>query len=44
MRYNHIGIPTSGRFEGEIDLPHLRITVSDHALNPAPACASRSSK
>lgn len=34
MKYNHIGIPTSGRFEGEIDLPHLKITVSDHTNNP----------
>jgi hypothetical protein len=34
MKYNHIGIPTTERFEGEIDLPHLKITVSDHANNP----------
>ncbi|MFZ5516101.1 MAG: hypothetical protein ACOY90_05655 [Candidatus Zhuqueibacterota bacterium] len=34
MKYNHIGIPTSDRFEGEIDLPHLKITVSDHTNNP----------
>jgi hypothetical protein len=34
MKYNHIGIPTKGRFAGEIDLPHLKITVSDHANNP----------
>lgn len=34
MRFNHIGIPTTERFEGEIDLPHLKITVSDHANNP----------
>ncbi len=34
MRYNHIGIPTIARFDGEIDLPHLKITVSDHANNP----------
>lgn len=34
MRFNHIGIPTQGRFEGEIDLPHLRMTVSDHRDNP----------
>ena len=33
-RFNHIGIPTTGRFEGEIDLPHLKITVSDHQDNP----------
>ena len=34
MKFNHIGIPTSDRFEGEIDLPHLKITVSDHLDNP----------
>lgn len=33
-RFSHIGIPTTGRFEGEIDLPHLKITVSDHQDNP----------
>ena len=34
MKYNHLGIPTRSSFEGEIDLPHLQITVSDHADNP----------
>lgn len=34
MKYNHIGIPTTERFDGEIDLPHLKITVSDHTGNP----------
>ena len=34
MKYNHIGIPTTGRFAGEIDLPHLKMTVSDHENNP----------
>ena len=34
MKYNHIGIPTTARFDGEIDLPHLKITVSDHENNP----------
>lgn len=34
MKYNHLGIPTSCRFEGEIDLPHLKMTVSDHENNP----------
>ena len=34
MKYNHIGILTTERFKGEIDLPHLKITVSDHANNP----------
>jgi hypothetical protein len=34
VKFNHIGIPTSDRFDGEIDLPHLRVTVSDHQSNP----------
>ena len=34
MKYNHLGIPTSGPFEGEINLPHLKMTVSDHENNP----------
>jgi hypothetical protein len=34
MKFNHIGIPTTGRFPGEIPLPHLKLTVSDHANNP----------
>ena len=34
MKFNHIGIPTTDRFEGEIDLPHLKMSVSDHANNP----------
>jgi hypothetical protein len=34
MKFNHLGIPTKGRFEGEIDLPHLKMTVSDHENNP----------
>lgn len=34
MKYNHLGIPTAARFEGEIDLPHLKMTVSDHENNP----------
>lgn len=34
MKYNHIGIPTTSIFEDEIDLPHLKITVSDHESNP----------
>jgi hypothetical protein len=34
MKYNHVGIPTSGSFEGEIQLPHLKVTVSDHENNP----------
>ena len=34
MKFNHIGIPTTERFEGEIDLPRLKVTVSDHQSNP----------
>jgi hypothetical protein len=34
MKYNHVGIPTTEHFEGEIDLPHLKLTVSDHENNP----------
>ncbi|HEY3649824.1 MAG TPA: hypothetical protein VGL33_17785 [Streptosporangiaceae bacterium] len=34
MKFNHIGIPTAGSFDGEIPLPHLKITVSDHQANP----------
>ena len=33
MKFNHIGIPTQDRFDGEIDLPHLKMTVSDHENN-----------
>ena len=34
MRFDHVGIPTTGSFPGEIPLPHLKITVSDHQDNP----------
>lgn len=34
MKYNHLGIPTMHMFNGEIDVPHLKITVSDHENNP----------
>jgi virulence-associated protein VagC len=34
MKFDHIGIPTHERFAGEIPLPHLKITVSDHQNNP----------
>jgi hypothetical protein len=34
MKYNHIGIPTTSRFDGEIPLPQLQVTVSDHQNNP----------
>jgi hypothetical protein len=34
LKYNHIGIPTTSRFDGEIPVPHLQVTVSDHQNNP----------
>lgn len=34
MKFNHIGIPVTGKFGGEIDIPHLKMTVSDHENNP----------
>lgn len=34
MKYDHLGIPTTSRFAGEIELPHLKMTVSDHQNNP----------
>jgi hypothetical protein len=34
MKFNHIGIPTDAHFDGEIDLPHLKVTVNDHQDNP----------
>ena len=34
MKFNHIGIPTTDSFDGEIALPHLGMTVSDHKNNP----------
>ena len=34
MKFDHIGIPTTHRFDGEIELPHLQMTVSDHQDNP----------
>jgi hypothetical protein len=34
LKFHHLGIPTRERFEGEIDIPHLKITVSDHLNNP----------
>lgn len=34
MKFNHVGIPTTERFDGEIPLPHLQVTVSDHQDNP----------
>ncbi len=28
MKYNHVGIPTTAHFDGEIPLPHLKVTVA----------------
>ena len=33
MKFSHIGIPTKEPFDGEIDLPLLKMTVSDHENN-----------
>jgi len=33
VKFNHIGIPTAERFNGEIPIPHLKMTVSDHRNN-----------
>ena len=30
MKFSHVGILRTTGFEGKIDLPHLRVTVSDH--------------
>jgi hypothetical protein len=34
VKFNHVGIPTTEPFDGEISLPHLRLTCSDHQSNP----------
>ena len=34
MSGNSVGIPTVSSFDGEIPLPHLKVTVSDHLDNP----------
>lgn len=34
MKFNHLGIPKQEIFEGGIDLPDLKMTVTDHASNP----------
>jgi len=34
VKFQHVGIPTTDRFDGEIPLPHLQVTVSDHQNNP----------
>ena len=34
LKFNHVGIPTTARFDGEIPLPDLQMTVSDHQDNP----------
>jgi hypothetical protein len=34
VKFNHVGIPTTESFDGEIPLPHLKMTVSDEQSNP----------
>lgn len=34
LKFNHIGIPTTKSFAGEIYLPDLKMTVSDHLATP----------
>ncbi|MDR9415147.1 MAG: hypothetical protein RI564_02600 [Gracilimonas sp.] len=34
MKFNHLGIPTQESLEGGIDLPELKMTVTDHTSNP----------
>jgi hypothetical protein len=34
LKFNRVGIPADAAFEREIDLPHLKVTASDHANNP----------
>ena len=34
MTFNHIGIPRQEIFEDGIDLPELKMTVTDHTRNP----------
>jgi hypothetical protein len=34
VKFDHVGIPTTEAFDGEIPLPHLQMTVSDHQDNP----------
>lgn len=34
MKFNHIGIPRQEGFIGGIDLPDLKMTVTDHTSNP----------
>lgn len=34
MKFNHVGLPTTSAFDGEIPLPKLSMTVSDHKNNP----------
>jgi hypothetical protein len=34
MKFNHVGIPTDDSFDGEMPLPDLKVTVSDHLNNP----------
>lgn len=33
MKFSHYGVPTTASFAGEIDIAHLKMTVSDHSNN-----------
>jgi len=33
LKFNHVGIPTTASFDGEIPLPDLQMTVNDHQDN-----------
>lgn len=34
MKFNHVGIPVQASVAGEMNLPHLMMTASDHENNP----------
>lgn len=34
MKFNHIGIPRKEKFDGGVDLPDLKMTVTDHTKSP----------
>jgi hypothetical protein len=34
MQFRHVGIPALHSFDGEIAVPHVQMTVSDHLNNP----------
>jgi hypothetical protein len=40
MKFNHVGIPTVSPFDGEIPLPHLKVTVSRSLSQQLESCPS----